>query len=125
LFGPPEILAWSLLQRVRALGISASVTVSNNLHAAVSLAKGSSGRLSVQVIPPGREAATLSSLPLSVLDLTEKQADTFGLWGIHTLGMLAALPEKELVARMGQESRHLSQSNRPSRSQSGWNSMRL
>ena len=24
-------------------------------------------------------------------------------WGIHTLGMLAALPEKELISRMGQE----------------------
>jgi protein ImuB len=97
LFGPPEILARSLLQRVRALGICASVTVSNNLHAAASLAKGSSRRLSVQVIPRGREAATLSSLPLFVLDLTEKQAETFGLWGIRTLGMLAALPEKELI----------------------------
>jgi len=109
LFGPPEILARSLLQRVRALGISASVTVNTNFQAAVSLAKGLSRRTSVYVIATGREAATLSALPLSVLDLTEKQAETFGLWGIHTLGMLAALPEKELVARMGQESRRLRQ----------------
>jgi protein ImuB len=61
------------------------------------------------VIPPGHEAAALSSLPLSVLDLNETQAETFGLWGIHTLGMLAALPETELVARMGQECRRLRQ----------------
>ncbi len=107
LFGPPEMLARSLLQQVRALGISASVTVSTNLHAAFSLAKGLSRKTAVHVIAPGREAATLSALPLSVLDLTEKQMETFGLWGIHTLGMLAALPEKELVARMGQESRRL------------------
>lgn len=109
LFGPPEILARSLLQRVRALGISASVTVSANLHAALSLARGLARTTPVFVIATGCEAATLSALPLSVLDLTEKQAETFGLWGIHTLGMLAALPEKELVARMGQESRRLRQ----------------
>lgn len=109
LFGPPEILGHSLLQRVRALGISASVKISSNLNAAVSLAKGPSARSSVQVIPEAREAAALSSLPLSVLDLTGKQAETFGIWGIHTLGMLAGLPERELVARMGQESRRLRQ----------------
>ena len=40
---------------------------------------------------------------LSVLDLSEEQTETFSLWGIHTLGMLAALPEKSLIARMGQE----------------------
>jgi len=109
LFGPPEMLARSLLQRVRALGMSASVTISSNLHAAVSLARGLPPRIPVHVIPPSNEAAALSSLPLSVLDLNEKQTETFGLWGIHTLGMLAALPETELIARMGQESRRLRQ----------------
>ncbi len=109
LFGPPEMLARSLLGRVRALGISASVAVSSNLHAAVSLARGLPARIPVHVIAPRHEAAALSSLPLSVLDLNEKQAETFGLWGIHTLGMLAALPETELIARMGQESRRLRQ----------------
>ena len=44
-----------------------------------------------------------------VLDLTETQAETFSLWGIHTLGMLAALPEKDLIARMGQEAKRLRQ----------------
>jgi protein ImuB len=109
LFGPPEMLGRSLLQRVRALGITASITISSNLHAAFVLARGSSPRNPVQVVAPTREAASLSSLPLTVLGLTEKQAETFGLWGIHTLGMLAALPEKELASRMGQESRRLRQ----------------
>ncbi|MGD0443502.1 MAG: DNA polymerase Y family protein [Edaphobacter sp.] len=109
LFGPPEILARSLLQRVRALGISASVTISSNLHAAICLAKGLPPRIPIQVIATGREAAALSPLRLSVLDMTERQAETFAVWGIHTLGMLAALPERELVSRMGQESRRLRQ----------------
>ncbi len=44
-----------------------------------------------------------------MLDLTEEQAETFSLWGIRTLGMLAALPEKELISRMGQAGKRLRQ----------------
>jgi protein ImuB len=64
---------------------------------------------SIIVIPPGEEAAALASLPLSVLNLSECQAETLSLWGIHTLGMLAALPEKPLIARLGQDGKRLSQ----------------
>ena len=109
LFGRPEVLAKSLLQRVRALGISARLTISRNLHAAVCLARGLPPRLPVKVIACGEEATELASLPLTVLNLTEAQAETFALWGIHTLGMLAALPENELIARMGQEAKRLRQ----------------
>lgn len=109
LFGPPEILARGLLQRVRSLGLSARVTVSANLDAAVSLAKGLSYSVSIKVIEAGDEANALAPLPLRVLDLREKQAETFALWGISTLGMLAALPEKELIARMGQGCKQLQQ----------------
>jgi protein ImuB len=109
LFGPPEMLVRNLLERVRSLGISARVTVSSNFHAAVCLARGLSPSTPFKVIAPGDEAAALASLPLTVLHLTETQAETFALWGIHTLGMLAALPEKELIARMGQESKRLQQ----------------
>lgn len=109
LFGPPELLARSLLARVRSLGISAKVTVSGNLHAALSLARGPNHGSPIQVIPNGQEAVALKSLPLSVLDATEAQAETFELWGIRTLGMLAALPEKELISRMGQPSKRLRQ----------------
>jgi protein ImuB len=109
LFGPPEMLVRNLLQRVRSLGISARVTVSSNFHAAVCLARGLSPSTPFRVIAPGDEAMALATLPLSVLGLTDIQAETFALWGIHTLGMLAALPEKELIARMGQESKRLQQ----------------
>ena len=108
LFGPPEMLARSLRQRVSALGISARVTVSSNFHAAVSLSKNAK-HFAVQVVPRGKEAEALSTAPLTVLDLTEGQAETFSSWGIHTLGMLAALPEKELIARIGQEGKRLRQ----------------
>jgi protein ImuB len=109
LFGPSEALARNLLTRVRSLGITACIAVSHNFHAAISLAKGMSPRTPVRVVPMGEEAAALASLPLAVLDMTEEQANTFGLWGIHTLGMLAALPEKELIARMGQAGKRVRQ----------------
>jgi protein ImuB len=109
LFGSPEMLARSLLARVRAVGVTARMTVSSNLHAAVYLAKGLLPHIAVQVIAAGEEATALSSLPLRVLDLSETQAGTFADWGIQTLGALASLPETALVARMGQDGKHLRQ----------------
>jgi len=111
LFGPPETLAQTLLTRVRALGITASIAVSSNFHAAVALAKGIPPQ-TVKVISTGEEGTALAPLPLTVLDLTAEQFETFSLWGIHTLGMLAALPEKELIARMGQSAKRLRQCSR-------------
>lgn len=109
LFGAPDRLAATFYSRVRALGITAVIAVSGNLHAALCLAKGLSLRTPIRVIPPGAEQSELSSVPLSVLDLAESHAETFSLWGIHNLGMLASLPEIELVARMGQEGSRLRQ----------------
>jgi protein ImuB len=109
LFGPPELLAQSLLQRVRSLGISARVTVSDNFHAAACLAKGPMVRSAIQIIPPQSKGEILSGLPLTVLDLTNIQTETFALWGIRTLGNLATLPENELIARMGHVGKRLRQ----------------
>jgi protein ImuB len=107
LFGPPATLAKSVSQHAKALGFSASMAVSSNFHTAVSL---------VRSIPPGNsvvskgeESAALSPLPLTVLDLAETNAETLSQWGIHTLGMLATLPEKALIARLGQEGKRLRQ----------------
>jgi protein ImuB len=109
LFGPPEMLARTLLERVQSLGILARITVSHNFYAAVCLVKGLSQSTPIQVIAEGEEAIALAQLPLTVLDLTEVQAETFALWGIRTLGMLADLPVKELIARMGQDGQRLRQ----------------
>lgn len=108
LFGPPDALARSLLTRVSALGITACVAVSSNFHAAVAVARAPLP-LSVRVIPTGEESTALAALPLMVLDLSEQQTETFSLWGIRTLGMLAALPERELISRLGQSGKRLRQ----------------
>ncbi len=41
--------------------------------------------------------------------MNPEQAETFGLWGIKTLGELAALPEEPLIARIGQDGKRLRQ----------------
>jgi len=105
LLGRPEVLARELLRRVQRLGMSASVAISRNFHAAVCCVRGTSAR--VRLVAAGEEASALSGLPLRVLDLSEAHAETFGLWGIRTLGALAALPETQLIARMGQEGKRL------------------
>jgi len=107
LLGAPEVLARELLRRVQALGMSASVAISRNFYAALSYVRGSSSRIAF--IAPGNEGPALAPLPLKVLDVSSQHAETFALWGIRTLGALAVLPEKELIARIGQEGRRLRQ----------------
>jgi protein ImuB len=109
LFSSPQALAAALLDRVRTFGIQAYVAVSCNFHAAICLARGMSPKKNILIVPRGEETAALSALPLNVLELTRERAETFSLWGIHTLGMLAALPEKPLIARMGQDGKRLSE----------------
>jgi len=109
LLGTPAQLGKTLLKQAQLLGIHASIVVSNNLHAAVAMARGMSTTDKVAVIPRGEEAVALSTLPLTVLDLSEAHAETFSQWGIATLGLLADLPHKALIARLGQEGKRLRQ----------------
>ncbi len=110
--GLPEALTRNLLAHCRALGVQACSAVSRNIYAATALVKGLSPQTFLKIIPTGEERAALASLPLTVLDLTEEQEKTFSLWGIQTLGMLAELPENELISRMGQSGKHLHQLSR-------------
>ena len=109
LFGPPLMLAKQLRQRVRSVGIVASVTISANLHTAECLAKGLSGGVPLRVVPRGEEAKALGPLPVTVLDITEAQAETFLTWGIRSVAAIASLPEKSLIARLGQDAKRLLQ----------------
>lgn len=60
-----------------------------------------------RVVPDGKEREFLAPLPVNLLSLVTRKTEhklflTFFRWGIRTLGELAALPEKELAARLGQ-----------------------
>ena len=99
LFGSPERIAVALRRDVDAARLEASTATSCNAYAAVLAAR---GFLETTAIPPGNESSMLSPLPLAVLNLESEQEETFASWGIKTLGALAALPQKALIARIGQ-----------------------
>jgi protein ImuB len=102
LFGPPAQLAERLREELAAAGFRAAITVSANFETARMKAASMRG---IAVITEGAEAEALAKLPIAALGLDEEHAATFALWGIGTLGELAALPEAELVARMGPKAR--------------------
>jgi protein ImuB len=107
LFGAPKTIALRLQETFATLGVSASLAVSANFETAVCLAKGLLGRKVPIVIPIGEERQALAPLPLSVLNISAEYAETFEQWGVSTLGVLAMLPEKDLIARLGQEGARL------------------
>ena len=102
LFGPSESLAERLRAALAAAGFRASIAVSANYEAACMKAAATRG---ITVIPEGDEACALAKLPVAALNLAEEHQETFALWGIRTLGELAALPEIELVTRLGPQAR--------------------
>ncbi len=105
IFGPVEQALARVLRAMRGLRIKVRVAASRNFHAAVCMAH--AARLAVTVVPAGREAEWLAGLPLGCLGLTGQQAEAFELWGLKTLGELAALDEVDLIVRLGQEGRRL------------------
>jgi protein ImuB len=99
LFGAPGQIAAALRRDVEAAGFEPGIATSGNAYAAVLAARGFPG---ITVIPSQNESTVLSPLALSVLELEPEQEETFASWGIKTLGALAALPQKALIARIGQ-----------------------
>jgi protein ImuB len=92
LLGPPELLARELLRRVQVRGVAPSVAISKKFYAALSYVRGASSRIAS--IAPGTEGSALAPLPLKVLDISSEHAETFGLWGIRTLGAFAAFQKR-------------------------------
>ena len=109
LFGPLPKIARALSRHASSLGLETNVAVAGNLDTAVLAARGFSG---VTVIPEGKEAEQLGSLPVDVLFEDSDQEsgqllETFRRWGIRKLRDLAALPEVALSERVGQAGVHL------------------
>jgi protein ImuB len=119
LFGPLPEIARNLFHCAAGLGLDANVAVASNPDAAAVLARGFSG---VTVVPSGKEAEKLGSLPVEVLfsdqsndplkDDPQKSEqrktagqflETLNRWGVRNLRALAALPEIALSERLGQE----------------------
>jgi protein ImuB len=117
LFGSLPEIAHAISNRAADLGLDVNVAVALNADAAVLAARGFSG---VTVIPPGKEAEQLGSLPIEVLfvdhsknrDEDQKEAgllETLDRWGVRNFRGLAALPEVALIERLGQDGLRLRQ----------------
>lgn len=106
LFGPPRKIATALRKQALAAGFEGNVAVAPNPDTALLIAKGVTG---ITVVPEGREAKFLSSLPLDVLSPAAEQLEVLNSWGIHTCGALAKLPSVELTERLGQKGLRLQQ----------------
>jgi protein ImuB len=109
LFGALPKIARALARRASDLGLETNVAVAGNPDTAALAARGFSG---VTVIPEGKEAEQLGSLPVEVLlgNSTQESGqllETFSRWGIRKLRDLTALPVVALSERMGQFGIHL------------------
>ena len=116
LFGSLTKISHAIADRAIALGLQANVAVASNPDVALLAARGFPG---IIVIPTGKEAEKLSSLPVEVLfseglngeDQKNANAlvETLSRWGVRNLRTLAALPEVSLTERLGQQGLRLQQ----------------
>jgi protein ImuB len=116
LFGSLPEISRAISDRAATLGLEANVAAALNAESAMLAARGFPG---ITVIPEGKEAERLGTLPVKVLFAVqpeseeEKAADrlleTLDRWGIRNLRALAALPEVALSERLGQEGVRLQQ----------------
>ena len=102
LFGPPGKLGHRIRSMLAIAGFRASISICTNYDTARIKAEHSRG---ISVIAYGKESETLASISIRALNLELEHSETFALWGIGTLGELAAIPEEDLIPRFGQQSR--------------------
>jgi protein ImuB len=114
LFGSIPEIARAIHQRAVTLGLDANLATASNPDAALLASRGFSG---VTVIPSGKEAEHLGSLPIKVLftdrlpGKEQQEAgcllETLDRWGVRHLRAFAVLPEVALSERLGQQGLHL------------------
>lgn len=108
LFGPAPDIARQIKERIRAeTGLVASVGVAPNKFLA-KLASDYGKPDGLVVLPADRVAEFLAPLPVGRLwGVGAKGENRLHVLGVHTIGQLAALPERVLVGHLGDVSRHL------------------
>ena len=107
LLGAPAQLGAKILNQLKTIGFTAAIAVTANPDASLSLARAAKQPVTTVSAQPLRDA--LAPLPLATLNLNAEEQERFAIWGIETLGELAALPERDLITRLGQAGRRLRQ----------------
>ena len=105
MWGAIEQSIQRVLRAMQGLRFTTRLAVSSNVKASLCLAW--MPQREPLVVAAGDEAKALALLPLSVLSLRAELTETFALWGLKNVGQLAALPIREVVARLGREGRRL------------------
>jgi protein ImuB len=100
LFPSEPGLGEAMRARVAQVGLHAQVAIADQPAVARVLALCHAG---VTVVPTGEERAALAGLPLGALMPSPAQAALLSRWGLRTVGDLAALPRKQVVARLGRD----------------------
>ncbi len=103
---PTEAAVTQAIQ-ARALHVGLGVRVAIAAHKGV--ARVATRAAERAVVPTGREASFLAPLPLRVLGepLAPATADTFGRWGLATVGALAKLSAADVGLRLGADGARL------------------
>ena len=100
LFPSEPGLGEAMKVRVAQVGLHAQVAIADHPAVARVIALCRAG---VTVIPSGEERAALAGLPLAALEPSPAQAALLARWGLRTIRELAALPRKQVVARLGRD----------------------
>ncbi len=107
LMGAPIQVAKQIQQQLTMLRIEAVFCICSDAQTALAVARTLRSDSVPMLIPDGQERAALAPLPLSAIEPNVELAETFALWGTRTLGQLASLPLRELIARLGQPAKRL------------------
>ena len=105
--GGEVALACEFANRVRAMGHSVRVAISDGPRLARAFARwfspeaGHPEDRGVCIVPTERTVVAFSALPLNALPLSGDTAGWFGRLGVFTVGELCALPRQALGSRLG------------------------
>jgi protein ImuB len=99
MFGDWRQIASEISRRGADMGIVANLAIARDKTTAMLAARHLRG---VTIIPPGREAASLSEISIEDLPAEPEMLATLRRWGIRTLGNLGALPEIGVRERLGE-----------------------
>jgi protein ImuB len=99
MFGDWRQIASEISRRGADMGIVANLAIARDKTTAMLAARHLRG---VTIIPPGREAASLSEISIEALSAEPELLVTLRRWGIRTLGDLGALPEIGVRERLGE-----------------------